>query len=74
MFYVTSETSRHASSYSDEEKSRMYDAGEYVIRVPDVTTGRWDRAAWIKWVDTCDGWRPKRAKEWGNTRNLPLIR
>lgn len=59
MFKKISEPCVSDATYTAEEKSRMYDAGEYVIRVPDVTTGRWDRAAWIKWVDACDGWRPR---------------
>lgn len=31
-------------------RERAYDRGEYTLAVPDVTTGRWNRRAWINWV------------------------
>lgn len=31
-------------------REKAYAAGEYTLRVPDVTTGRWDKVAWMNWV------------------------
>lgn len=31
-------------------REKAYDAGEYTLRVPDVTTGGWDKVAWMNWV------------------------
>ncbi len=47
-----------ASVLTEEQKAELYDAGKYVMKVPPVFTGNWDRAAWIAWVDGCHGWRP----------------
>jgi len=42
---------------TDHMKRRLYALGFYSMRVPDVTTGRWDEAAWIKWIDASGKWR-----------------
>jgi hypothetical protein len=31
-------------------REQAYDSGLYQMRVPDVTTGGWDKRAWINWV------------------------
>lgn len=31
-------------------RTLAYRAGEYTMRVPDVTTGQWDIRAWCNWV------------------------
>ncbi len=40
-----------------EEKLALYKAGKYVFRPPDVCHALWDDAAWIAWIDACNGWR-----------------
>lgn len=44
---------------TQHDKERLYKAGEWVFAVPPVCTANWDDASWIKWIDACDGWRPK---------------
>ena len=43
------------------EKLYLYRAGKYVFSVPPVFSGNWDDAAWITWIDGCNGWRPDSA-------------
>lgn len=31
-------------------RAKAYEAGHYTMRVPDVTTGQWDKIAWCNFV------------------------
>lgn len=39
-----------------EEKLEKYRAGDYLFKAPPVCTAAWDDAAWIKFIDACNGW------------------
>ena len=46
--------------FTQSEKRIMYKNGQYQFKAPPVCTAQWDIDAWIKFVDTCNGWRPVR--------------
>ena len=46
--------------YTEEQKIAMYEADEFVFPAPPVPHARWDRDAWIRYIDSKGGWRPKR--------------
>ena len=41
---------------TDAEKSYAYGKGLYKFKAPPVCTALWDKNAWIRWIDRCDGW------------------
>ena len=40
----------------DTKKLKAYRAGLWAVKVPPVCTVYWDDAAWIDWIDKCNGW------------------
>ena len=46
--------------YTLKQKQDMYRNDEYVCSAPQVCTFYWDINSWVKHIDACKGWRPKK--------------
>lgn len=44
--------------YTLADKELMYKRGQYVFHAPPVSHDQWTDHDWIRYIDSCDGWRP----------------
>lgn len=42
-----------------EFKLELYKKGHYVFAAPPVTHAQWGDEDWVRYIDSCNGWRPK---------------
>jgi len=48
--------------FTEAQKQHMYRFGQWGCPAPPVYSGFWNEAAWIKWIDTHNGWEADRPK------------
>ena len=52
------EVLHHLSQYTDDEKRRMYLAGEYEHPPPPFNPSEWNEESWIMYINSYGTWEP----------------